>query len=128
MIWPTRAHGDARFDGAQEAFDFPYEREGGVPIEAKAGDVVFFNGYLLHRSLPNRRERGFRRALVNHCMSAQSLLPWSFGGKPRTDYRDVVLVSGEDPYAWKGLEDVSSAFIRPENAEQARLVFRQAGV
>ena len=127
VIWPTRAHGDERFDRAQEAFDFPYEHEGGVPIEVKAGDVVFFHGYLLHRSLPNRRERGFRRALVNHCMSAQSLLPWSFGGKPRTDYRDIVLVSGEDPYAWKGLEDLSSPFIRPEDAEQARLVFQQVG-
>ena len=30
----------------------------------------------LHRSLPNCRPRGFRRALVNHYMSAESFLPW----------------------------------------------------
>ena len=38
---------------------------------------MFFNGYLLHRSLPNYAPAGFRRALVNHYMSAESLLPWS---------------------------------------------------
>ncbi|GAA1041653.1 hypothetical protein GCM10009557_65850 [Virgisporangium ochraceum] len=40
------------------------------------GGVVFFNGYLLHRSLPNTGRRGLRRALVNHYMSATSRLPW----------------------------------------------------
>jgi len=43
-----------------------------------AGAVVLFNGYLLHMSLPNTGRRGLRRALVNHYMSAQSLLPWLF--------------------------------------------------
>ncbi len=42
---------------ADEVFDHPYEREGGVPVELKAGGVAFFNGYVLHRSLPNRARR-----------------------------------------------------------------------
>ena len=55
--------------------DFPYTDEDGVMVPAKAGTVVFFNGYLLHRSLPNYAALGFRRSLVHHYMSAESLLP-----------------------------------------------------
>ncbi len=41
---------------------------------------------------------------------------------------DAASIDGEGArHAWKDLEDVSSPFIRPENAEQARLVFPQAG-
>jgi len=122
ILWPTRPHGDPRFDRSEEAHGFPYEREGGVAVPLEAGGVAFFNGYTLHRSLRNNRESGFGRALVNHYMSARSLLPWSFGSPPtpREDYRDVVIVSGEDPYAWKGLEDIAFPFVRPENKEQAQ--------
>lgn len=56
-------------------------------MEIDAGDVLFFNGYLLHRSLPNMRTSGFRRALVIHYMNAHSLLPWRHQGQSREDYR-----------------------------------------
>ena len=42
------------FDCVVEAFDFPYTDDDAVPVEVTAGSIVFFNGYLLHRSLPNR--------------------------------------------------------------------------
>lgn len=128
IIWPTKPHGDPRFDSSEEAFDFPYDREGGIPLEVKAGGVAFFNGYTLHRSLDNKRQTGFRRALVNHYMSARSMLPWSFGlpPTPRADFRDIVMITGNDPYAYKGLEDVSFPFIRPEDPEQAAKVFGRA--
>ena len=79
-----------------------------------AGSIVFFNGYLLHRSLPNRASRGYRRALVNHYMSAESLLPWDWDGRiaPTRDNRDIVMVAGEDPYAWKGLESWTFPYLR----------------
>ncbi|MER5986608.1 phytanoyl-CoA dioxygenase family protein [Streptomyces sp. NPDC001787] len=117
VIHPARAQQDARFDCSDEAYGFPYQEEDAVPVEVPAGTVVLFNGYLLHRSLPNSAERGFRRALVNHYMSASSLLPW--GALPegewvaRHDYRDIVLVAGSDPYAWKGTEDLTTAHVRP---------------
>ncbi|MFB7215958.1 phytanoyl-CoA dioxygenase family protein [Streptomyces sp. NPDC056255] len=117
VIYPARAQQDARFDCSDEAYAFPYRDEDAVPVEVAAGTVVLFNGYLLHRSLPNSAERGFRRALVNHYMSASSLLPW--GALPqgewvaRHDCRDVVLVAGNDPYAWKGTEDLATAHVRP---------------
>ena len=86
-------------------------------MEVKAGAVVFFNGYLLHRSLPNYAKSGYRRVLVNHYMSAQSLLPWrrpkEGEGMAVTDYRDIVMIAGKDPYAWKGLEDLAKPYLRP---------------
>ena len=75
IIWPGRRHEDRRFDCGTEAH-FPYEDSDAVPVEVKAGSIVFFNGYLLHRSLPNKAKFGYRRVLVNHYVSAESLLPW----------------------------------------------------
>ncbi len=117
VLWPFRDHDDERYDCAAEAFDFPYNDEDGVMIPAKAGSVVFFNGYLLHRSLPNYAESGFRRSLVNHYMSAESLLPWQLPSNGQSmgtaDFRDIVLVAGEDPYAYKGIEQSRFSHVRP---------------
>lgn len=111
-------HGDRRFDCSWEARRFPYTNDDAVPVEVKAGSLVLFNGYLLHRSLPNYAPSGFRRALVNHYMSAESLLPWfgqaDAGGIATMDHRDIVLIAGEDPYAWKGTEEINTAHIRPD--------------
>lgn len=52
------------------------EHQDAVPVEVPAGSALIFNGYLLHKSLPTTGRRGFRRALVNHYMSASSPLPW----------------------------------------------------
>ncbi len=116
VLWPQHFHNDRRFDCARESFNFPFSDEDSVPVEVKKGSIVFFNGYTLHRSLPNIAEGGYRRALVNHYMSAESLLPWR---KPEdvhmaiADYRDIVMVAGEDPHAWKGIEDLAKVTIRP---------------
>lgn len=116
MLWPQRDHRDSRFDCAHESWNFPWADEDSLPVEVKAGSIVFFNGYLLHRSLPNRSQTDFRRTLVNHYMSAESLLPWTppvgKGSMALADYRDVVIVSGTDPYAYKGLEDIARAYVR----------------
>lgn len=116
VLWPQHWHGDKRFDCAGEAFHFPYRDEDAVPVEVKAGAIVFFNGYLLHRSLPNRAIAGFRRCLVNHYMSAESFLPWMYkqGVSLATqDSRDIVMVAGKDPYAYKGTEEILKPSIRP---------------
>jgi ectoine hydroxylase-related dioxygenase (phytanoyl-CoA dioxygenase family) len=117
VIYPDREQDDPRFDCSDEAYDFPYSDDQAVAVQVPAGSVVLFNGYLLHRSLPNTGRHGFRRALVNHYMSAESLLPWQ--GMPdgvhvgKHDYRDVVLVSGRDPYAYKGIADRGVPGVRP---------------
>lgn len=117
IIWPQRKHDDRRFDCTGEAMYYPYTDDDAVPVEVRKGSIVFFNGYLLHRSLPNYAADGFRRSLVNHYMSAESLLPWHGfdSGQPiaTADYRDIVLVAGRDPHAWKGIEDRATAHVRP---------------
>lgn len=103
-LFPQRSHGNPdEFDFAPESFGFDESKE--VPVEVKSGTVVFFNGYLLHRSRKNRSEI-YRRVLVNHYMNAWSLLPWHIpeGFSPaNADIRKVIQVAGRDPYAWKGI-------------------------
>ena len=117
VLWPQKMHFDSRFDCTHESFNFPYDENESIPVEVKAGSIVFFNGYLLHRSLPNRAPNQFRRSLVNHYMSAESLLPWNYQegvGMAQTDYRDIVMVAGEDPYAYKGTTRGHYAHVRAD--------------
>lgn len=117
ILWPQHEHGDRRFDCGGESMSFPYTDEDAVPIPVQAGSIVFFNGYLLHRSLPNRAQAGYRRALVNHYMSAESLLPWTMteGNESvaTADNRDIVMVAGIDPYAYKGTVSATEPHVRP---------------
>jgi phytanoyl-CoA hydroxylase len=118
VIYPDREHDDPRFDCTVEAYDFPYRDEDAVPLELPRGSALLFNGYLLHRSLPNTQSRGLRRALALHYMSASSLLPWQRPPEgvhmAKADYRDVVMVAGRDPYGWKGFEDLATPHVRPD--------------
>jgi hypothetical protein len=118
ILYPTQEQADPRFDCTIEAYDFPYTDSDAVPVEIPAGTALFFNGYLLHRSLQNSGKHGYRRALANHYMSAESLLPWR---PPKdgehmamVDYRDIVMVAGVDPYAYKGVEDIARPYSRPD--------------
>lgn len=116
VLWPMEVQLNRDFDCTDESTGFPYKDEDAVPVEVKAGTIVFFNGYLLHRSLPNR-SNGYRRALVNHYMSASSLLPWHYPQEgvrmALADMRDIVMVAGKDPYAYKGVADLSKPWLRP---------------
>ena len=108
-LYSQKPHGNPdEFDSADlESYGFDETLE--VPIEVKTGTVVFFNGYLLHRSRKNRGQT-YRRVLVNHYCNAWSLLPWSIKDDERpanADRRSVIPVSGIDPYAWKGYEETS---------------------
>jgi phytanoyl-CoA hydroxylase len=93
-----------------------YGADGPIPVEVEKGSVVFFDGYTLHSSKRNKTIDSFRTALVNHYMSAESMLPWDQDGKlaPTEDLRDIVMVAGEDPYAWKGTVDANKPYLRPE--------------
>ena len=118
VLYPARVQEDPRFDCTTEAFDFPYRNEDAVPVEIPAGTALIFNGYLLHRSLENSGKHGYRRAIANHYMSAESLLPWE-PPKPGehmaiTDFRDIVLVAGVDPYAYKGTTEIRKPYSRPD--------------
>ncbi len=105
-LYPQRDHENPdEFDFAQESYGFDGSEE--VPVEVETGALVFFNGYLLHRSRKNRGST-FRRVLVNHYCNSWSLLPWSIreGERPASaDRRCIIPVSGVDPYSWKGYDE-----------------------
>jgi phytanoyl-CoA hydroxylase len=116
-LFPTRAHDDPdEYDVSDQAYGF--DDSAAVAVEVPAGAVVFFNGYLLHRSSKNRTP-GFRRALVNHYLNAWSLLPWTTapsvpGFSLATLDNRAVVPLGHDPYAWKGYTDPPErCFLRP---------------
>lgn len=119
ILWDQHWHGDRQFDCAEESRGFPFTGADAVAVEVEAGSIVCFNGYTLHRSLPNRAAAGtYRRALVNHYMSCESFLPWR---RPETnvpmakvDCRDVVVVAGTDPYAHRGYTDETKTFLRAD--------------
>lgn len=121
LLYPQRGAADLdEFDGSAESYGFDESQE--VPVEVKTGSVVFFNGYLLHRSKRNRSQTCYRRALVNHYMTAESFLPWQIreGETPaNADRRDVVHVAGVDPFAGKGYESSKNhVYIRTCKASQ----------
>jgi ectoine hydroxylase-related dioxygenase (phytanoyl-CoA dioxygenase family) len=47
-----------------------------VLVCAKPGDVVFFNGHVLHRSKKNHTTDRFRRSFVSHYCNARSFTQW----------------------------------------------------
>lgn len=134
-LWPTRPHGRPDdFDTSDESYGF--DDGDAVPVPVRAGDVVMFNGYLLHRSFRNASADRSRRALVNHYMSSASLLPWMMNqgvDVAMTDYRTVEVVVGDDPYAWKGIDPPPHpVFLRPTggavNADELATDLRAADV
>ena len=95
--------------------------EAAVPVPVPSGSVLFFDGHLFHASNRNTTDDRTRVALVLHTMSAESMLPWDNGGRlePTADMRDVVMVAGSDPHAWKGTEDLHVPFLRPDKMVHA---------
>ena len=104
-LYPQRYHENPdEFDFAWESYGFEDTDE--VPVEVTTGTLVFFNGYLLHRSRKNRGDT-YRRVLVNHYCNSWSLLPWTVKegeSAASADRRCIIPVSGVDPYAWKGYD------------------------
>ncbi len=112
-LYPTRKHGNPDEFDTHDDMAYGFDETPQIPVEVEAGGVVFFNGYLLHQSLRNRTDGSYRRVLVNHYLSCESLLPWTETkeGYPvaRADMRKVFPVAGVDPYAWKGYEQHSDS-------------------
>ncbi len=111
------AHAAAQQSGSGQgrgAFGFSPGEEEAVPVEPTSGSAVVFDGYALHGSYPNKTETGFRHSIQFVYMRAESLLPWDQVGRAPTsdDYRDIIMVAGEDPYAYKGITDIGVPYMR----------------
>jgi len=107
VLWDQHWHGDRRFDCSEEARGFPYTDADANSRRGRGSSRVGRVLQTVQRStasLPNRAPAGtYRRALVNHYMSCESFLPWhppqEKTSMAKLDYRDVVVVAGQDPYA-----------------------------
>lgn len=62
-------------------------------VSAKAGDVVFFGGHVLHRSKTNWTTDRFRRSFVGHYCNARSFTQWNGGDATGTD-PDTLMANG----------------------------------
>ena len=73
-----------------------------VALEIPAGSAIFFDGYLIHGSFPNRSEQNTRRALLYVYASAQTPVMFDPTHYQPTaeDYPDTVMVCGSDPRSW----------------------------
>ncbi len=56
-----------------------YRENDWVPVILEPGDVAFFGGHILHRSLSNKTPDRFRRAFVSHYSNARSFNTWDEG-------------------------------------------------
>ena len=123
ILWPTRDNTDPdHFNrGVDETYGFPYTDDDAVYLEIAAGSAIFFNGYLLHGSAPYQATTGSRRAIAFGYMSAESWFPWDWNGmlEKTHDNRDITMVCGADPYAYKGRQDLVHAWVDPRHESGA---------
>lgn len=74
-----------------------------VKAEVDAGDVIFFGGHILHRSLRNRSATRSRRSFVGHYCNARSFVPWNHGQPYQGDAANAQHILGRGtthlPYA-----------------------------
>jgi ectoine hydroxylase-related dioxygenase (phytanoyl-CoA dioxygenase family) len=71
--WPVLCTVDA--DATQSFTDVTVELPAGaqvVPAVMQAGDVLFFNGQLVHGSYPNTSLNRFRRSLIGHYLVGEA--------------------------------------------------------
>jgi len=71
-------------DDEKNALSRVADRYAQVLVSAKAGDVVFFNGHVLHRSKQNWTADRYRRAFVSHYCNARSFTQWGADENPET--------------------------------------------
>lgn len=69
LLCPTDANTKESFTDVTVPLSSDMQPE---PIIMKAGDVLFFNGQLIHGSFPNRSQNRFRRALIGHYIVAEA--------------------------------------------------------
>jgi phytanoyl-CoA hydroxylase len=80
----TYINGVSDVDDSKNALSRIADQYDQVLISAKAGDVVFFNGHVLHRSKRNFSTTRFRRSFVSHYCNARSFTQW--GTQPEAGY------------------------------------------
>jgi len=104
-----------------------------VLVTAKAGDVVYFNGHILHRSKQNYTKDRFRRSFVSHYCNARSFTQWGADGPSNDPHASPVvdpvtkmtngshiLARGDThlPFALPRFGNACAALLTPEGRRQ----------
>jgi ectoine hydroxylase-related dioxygenase (phytanoyl-CoA dioxygenase family) len=69
LLCPTKADTTQSFTDVTVPIP---EGQESAPVEMEAGDVLFFNGTVVHGSFPNTSKDRFRRALIGHYIEGNS--------------------------------------------------------
>ncbi len=80
----TYVKGVSNPDDEQNTLTRVADRHDQTLVSAKAGDVVFFGGHVLHRSKANWTTDRYRRAFVSHYCNAWSFTQWGADDRPDT--------------------------------------------
>jgi ectoine hydroxylase-related dioxygenase (phytanoyl-CoA dioxygenase family) len=88
----THVQGVSDVDDSKNMLARVADRYDQVLVPARAGDVVFFNGHVLHRSKENFSRDRFRRSFVSHYCNARSFTQWG---------ADVEEPDGKSGGTWK---------------------------
>ena len=131
VLWPMRRHDNPDLDRVEEIHLYPHAPADAVALEIPAGAAIFFDGYLIHGSFPNRSAESTRRALLYVYASAQTPVMFDPTHYQPTaeDYPDIVMVSGRDPHAWVPRRRHGEPYLRPAGPtiHDLRLAQRHAG-
>lgn len=100
-----------------------------VLAAAKAGDVVFFGGHVLHRSKQNTTSDRFRRAFVSHYCNARAFTPWSGGETLEQANHCHILARGDShlPFAQPRFGTACAALLAPEERRKEGIALRVVG-
>lgn len=94
IVCPEHSNPDTSFTIDYVA---PPKGTGPVHVDLKAGDVLFFNGSLIHGSSPNISPTRFRRSLICHYIPLNSVVGGSYLRNPMTfDGKIVNVEESED--------------------------------
>jgi phytanoyl-CoA hydroxylase len=78
----TYVKGISDTDDAKNSLSRVASKYDQVLAPARAGDVVFFNGHVLHRSKTNYTTDRYRRSFVSHYCNARSFTQWGADDAP----------------------------------------------
>ncbi|MEM7808901.1 MAG: phytanoyl-CoA dioxygenase family protein [Planctomycetota bacterium] len=84
-----------------------------VLASVKKGDVVFFNGHILHRSKDNITKDRYRRAFVGHYCNARSITQWGYDPEGGPIARDESLGGATNGSHILARGDTHLPFARP---------------
>lgn len=104
-----------------------------VSVPMNPGDVLFFEGHLLHRSYPNRSQDRWRRAYVCHYCNARSWVPWNHGEAYEGDSANAlhILARGSThlPYAAPAFgTPVTLSEVQTQKGAPARMMGDDSGM